>query len=188
MSSHHIVKEDQEPALIIADVNSVSPSLLNQLLEWNPIVMVSGESLSPVIQLGIKVDVLVVDEPKDLPQDHIRILPQITTFLDTALTYLVNRKCHAVNILSNDAAPDLLLRYADHLHAVLLGNGKRICTVGPTFRKWKMGGERIYLYGDAAAETKGLVPISQNEYMTEADGFYSIHFHKQWGLVGEQLS
>ena len=41
MSSHHIVRDDQEPALIIANGASCSNELLGQLLEWSPIVIVT---------------------------------------------------------------------------------------------------------------------------------------------------
>jgi len=40
MSSHHIVREKQEPALIIANGEACSTELLNQLLEWSPFVVV----------------------------------------------------------------------------------------------------------------------------------------------------
>ncbi|HYG16495.1 MAG TPA: thiamine diphosphokinase, partial [Bacteroidia bacterium] len=40
MSSHHFVKEKQEPALIIANGEACSRELLGQLLEWQPTVMV----------------------------------------------------------------------------------------------------------------------------------------------------
>lgn len=36
MSSHHIVRDDQEPALIIANGAACSSELLGQLLEWSP--------------------------------------------------------------------------------------------------------------------------------------------------------
>jgi thiamine pyrophosphokinase len=36
MSSHHFVKELQEPALIIAHGEECSAELLGQLLEWEP--------------------------------------------------------------------------------------------------------------------------------------------------------
>ena len=35
MSSHHIVRERQEPALLITDVYSIDPELVGQLLEWS---------------------------------------------------------------------------------------------------------------------------------------------------------
>ena len=59
MSSHHIVRDDQEPALIIANGASCSFELLGQLLEWSPIVVVLDNAIDRVLQLDIKIDVLL---------------------------------------------------------------------------------------------------------------------------------
>ena len=51
MSSHHIVRDDQEPALIIANGEACSMELLNQLLEWNPLVIVLDSAITRVLDL-----------------------------------------------------------------------------------------------------------------------------------------
>ena len=61
MSSHHIVRDDQEPALIIANGASCNIELLGQLLEWSPLVIVLDSAMERVLELGIKVDVLLGD-------------------------------------------------------------------------------------------------------------------------------
>ena len=61
MSSHHIVRDDQEPALIIANGASCSEELLGQLLEWSPYVIVLDSAVTRAIQLGIKIDVILGD-------------------------------------------------------------------------------------------------------------------------------
>lgn len=57
MSSHHFVKEGQEPALVILDAVPF-PSVEN-LLEWAPLVVVHEKSLDAVIRWGIKIDVVL---------------------------------------------------------------------------------------------------------------------------------
>ncbi|HBK84253.1 MAG TPA: thiamine diphosphokinase, partial [Flavobacterium sp.] len=61
MSSHHIVRDDQEPALIIANGAACSTELIGQLLEWSPLVIVLDAAIERVLELGIKVDVLLGD-------------------------------------------------------------------------------------------------------------------------------
>ncbi|MBD3725125.1 MAG: thiamine diphosphokinase, partial [Flavobacteriaceae bacterium] len=61
MSSHHIVRDDQEPALIIANGAACSKELMGQLLEWSPFVVVLDSAIDRVLNLGIKVDVLLGD-------------------------------------------------------------------------------------------------------------------------------
>ena len=61
MSSHHIVREKQEPALIIANGEACSEDLLGQLLEWSPFVLVLDGAIDRVLNRGIKIDVLFGD-------------------------------------------------------------------------------------------------------------------------------
>ncbi|MFT5722899.1 MAG: thiamine pyrophosphokinase [Bacteroidia bacterium] len=61
MSSHHFVRDKQEPALIIANGDECSNDLLNQLLEWNPFVLVLDGALDRVLKKGIKVDAVIGD-------------------------------------------------------------------------------------------------------------------------------
>ncbi|SEL79171.1 hypothetical protein [Parapedobacter koreensis] len=183
MSSHHIVKEDQEPALIIADIEGVAWPQLNQLMEWNPIVVTNGETVKPIAELGVHVDILITDGQLVLPQSDIITLPLAGTFLDTALAYLLRRGCKAVNIVSNNVDLEVLLRYAD-MNVVLLGNGRRVFAAKSGFRKWKPQGESVYAY-TAVSYTMGLILQQENHYITEKDGFYSLYFAVQRGLVGE---
>ena len=187
MSSHHIVREDQEPALIIEQIAGIPPALLDQLLEWSPLIITDIHNLTQVSQRGIHVDILVSNEPVvDLPQDHIRVLQMTHSFLDTALSYLIKRKCPAANIVSTDMRPDQLLRYSANIHAVLLGNGKRIFAARSGFSKWRPKGQSVFLY-DEHVDVQGLQAVDNGEYVTTADGFYSIHFDRPLSLVGERL-
>lgn len=61
MSSHHVIREQQEPALIIANGEACNFELLGQLLEWSPLVIVLDSAINRVLELGIKVDVLLGD-------------------------------------------------------------------------------------------------------------------------------
>jgi hypothetical protein len=44
MSSHHIVKEKQEPALYIHHFGNFDEEYLGQLLEWSPTLLVATNS------------------------------------------------------------------------------------------------------------------------------------------------
>src|SRR5437868_1073645 len=57
MSSHHFVKEGQEPALVIAEV--IARPSVELLLEWAPQVIVLERALEQVLTWGIKVDVVI---------------------------------------------------------------------------------------------------------------------------------
>lgn len=63
MSSHHFVKEGQEPALFIQ--HAVSHRLIEPLLEWAPLVIVAGSVIEEVLVWGIKIDVVLTDHMAD---------------------------------------------------------------------------------------------------------------------------
>jgi len=62
MSSHHIIREDQEPALLIMDADAVEFEQVQELLKWSPTVMVTEQSLPEVLSWGIKIDIVIAHE------------------------------------------------------------------------------------------------------------------------------
>ena len=61
MSSHHMVKEGQEPALIIANGQMCSYALLEQMLQWSPLVVVCDGAYERTQRLQLKADVVIGD-------------------------------------------------------------------------------------------------------------------------------
>lgn len=110
MSSHHIVREKQEPALIIANGESCSSELLHELLEWNPFVVVLDGAIKRVIKIGIKADVLLGDfdrgeieivqiQESQFPIEVVHTPDQNKTDLEKAFDFLVERGFDAVNVV-----------------------------------------------------------------------------------------
>lgn len=154
MSSHHIVRDDQEPALIIANGEACSNELLHQLLEWNPLVIVLDSAIDRVLELGIKVDVLIGDFDRDFnynfykekqyPLEIIKIENQDNTDLDKAINYLINRNIPAANIVwatgkrMDHTFTNItnLASYYDQIKLVLLDDYSKIFVLNKDFRKW----------------------------------------------------
>ncbi|MHC5361550.1 thiamine diphosphokinase [Myroides sp. LJL110] len=154
MSSHHIVRDDQEPALIIANGAACSIELLNQILEWSPLVVVLDSAMQRVMELGIKVDVLLGDFDRDFdpnfylqkqyPLEIVIAQDQNLTDLEKALDYLIKRKIPSVNIVwatgkradhtINNMAN--MVRFKDQIKMVMLDDHSKIFPLGPTYKKW----------------------------------------------------
>jgi len=62
MSSHHFVKEQQEPAVFILRSEGLSFEVISPLLEWVPTVLVWQECVDLVLSWGIKIDVILATE------------------------------------------------------------------------------------------------------------------------------
>ena len=154
MSSHHIVRDDQEPALIIANGESCSAELLGQLLEWSPFVIVLDSAITRVLELGIKVDVLLGDFDRNFnaekykdsqyPIEIVYTPNQNKTDLEKAFDYLIERKIPAVNVVwATGRRADLtitnvtnIVRYQNDLKIVILDDYSKIFQVPKKFQKW----------------------------------------------------
>lgn len=154
MSSHHIVRDDQEPALIIANGASCNRELLGQLLEWSPIVIVLDAAIERVLELDIKVDVLLGDfdrgfdanyyREKQYPIEIIHTPDQNKTDLEKAFDYLIDRKIPAVNVVwatgkrADHTITNLtnISRYRDSLKIVIHDDHSKVFLLPKKFEKW----------------------------------------------------
>jgi thiamine pyrophosphokinase len=154
MSSHHIVRDDQEPALIIANGASCDPELLGQLLEWSPLVIVLDSAMERVMKLDIKVDVLLGDFDRDydvarykesqFPIEIIHVPDQNKTDLEKAFDYLYERKIPAVNVVwatgkrTDHTITNLtnIVRYREKLKIVILDDHSKVFLLSKRFEKW----------------------------------------------------
>ncbi len=154
MSSHHIVKDDQEPALIIANGASCSSELLGEILEWSPIVVVLDNAIERVLQLDIKVDVLLGDfdddfdsniyKEKQFPLEIIHVPDQEKTDLEKAFDYLIEKGHKAVNVVwatgkrADHTITNLtnIVRYQNELKIVILDDHSKVFLLPKSFQKW----------------------------------------------------
>lgn len=163
MSSHHIVRDDQEPALIIANGASCSRELMGQLLEWSPLVIVLDSAIERVMELGIKADVLLGDFDRGFNAEKYREVQypieivytpdQDKTDLEKAFDYLIQRKIPAVNVIwatgrrADHTITNItnIVRYRDRLKIVLLDDHSKIFLLPKRFDKWYPAGTPISL-------------------------------------------
>ena len=154
MSSHHIVRDDQEPALIIANGAACNPELLGQLLEWSPLVIVLDSAMERVLELGIKVDVLLGDfdrgfdpeyyKNQQFPLEIVHTPDQNKTDLEKAFDYLINRNIPMVNVVwatgkrADHTITNLtnIVRYREKLKIVILDDHSKIFLLPNHFEKW----------------------------------------------------
>ena len=154
MSSHHIVRDDQEPALIIANGAACSKELLGQLLEWSPLVIVLDNAIERVFELGIKVDVLLGDfdrgfdpeyyKEKQYPLEIIHKPNQEKTDLEKAFDYLIEKKHQAANVIwatgrrADHTITNLttIVNYRHKLKIVLLDDHSKVYLLPTKFEKW----------------------------------------------------
>ena len=184
MSSHHIVRDKQEPALLIANGESCADELLGQLLEWSPFVVVLDHAVHRVLDLGIKFDVLMGDFDRDFdpqkilerqyPLEIIHAPDQNKTDLEKGIEFLIERGFPAVNIVwatgrrMDHTISNLtnIIRYKDQIRIVVLDDYSKVFPLRGSFEKWYTAATPISLIPVGTVSgitTQGLKYNLQNE-------------------------
>ena len=181
MSSHHIVRDDQEPALIIANGASCSQELLGQLLEWSPLVIVLDSAIERVFELGIKVDILLGDfdrgfnpdyyREKQYPIEIIHKPNQDKTDLEKAFDYLIEKGHQAANVIwatgkrADHTITNIttIVGYRNKLKIVVLDDHSKVYLLPLKFEKWYIANTSI-----------SLIPIGEVTGITTENLFYPL--------------
>lgn len=188
MSSHHIVREKQEPALLIMSLDNFPAESMGQLLEWSPTVLVAESVYEKADSLGIKIDGVLSAQPDFIAQEHTQIILVETDPLEEALKYLVSEGYPAVNIIASDFSLKDYALFADLINLVVFIPEKKIFPVKSGFSKWKSAGEKVELMHDINhLEVQGLRQLKHHQFITEKDGFYSLAFHQPFIFIAEEL-
>ncbi|MEZ0005001.1 thiamine pyrophosphokinase [Flavobacterium sp. 28YEA47A] len=182
MSSHHIVRDDQEPALIIANGASCSSELMGQLLEWSPLVIVLDSAIERVLPLGIKVDVLLGDFDNGLDTEYYKTLQfpleivyapdQEKTDLEKAFDYLIEKGHKAVNVVwatgrrADHTITNMtnIVRFQDKLKIVILDDYSKIFQLPKRYEKWYPKGFPI-----------SIIPVGTVHGITSTNLDYLLH-------------
>jgi len=154
MSSHHIVKDNQEPALIIANGEACSVTLMHQLLEWSPYVVVLDAAIHRVLELGIKVDALLGDFDRDFnpeiflekqfPLEIVHTPNQDKTDLEKAFDFLISKGHTAANVIwatgkrMDHTITNLtqMVSYKRKLKIVLFDDYSKVFLLPKSYEKW----------------------------------------------------
>lgn len=181
MSSHHIVRDDQEPALIIANGAACNEELLGQLLEWSPLVIVLDSAIERVLELGIKVDVLLGDfdrgfdaeyyKESQYPIEIVHTPNQDKTDLEKAFDYLIEKGHKAANVIwatgkrADHTITNItnIVRFRESLKIVILDDHSKIFLLPTKFEKWYTKDTPL-----------SLIPIGEVNGITSKNLFYPL--------------
>jgi len=181
MSSHHVIRDQQEPALIIANGEACSSELLGELLEWSPLVIVLDSAIHRVLDLNIKVDVLLGDFDRNFDADKIReeqdpieiiyTPDQDKTDLEKAFEYLIGRGFPAVNVVwatgrrADHTITNItnIVRFREQLKIMIIDDYSKIFLLPKTYEKWYPKGTPI-----------SLIPVGTTSGITTQNLKYSL--------------
>lgn len=189
MSSHHVIREKQEPALLVISLINFSDELLGQLLEWSPTVVALPHTAEELNSLGIKVDVVVGHEVTAHLQEHVKLIfTGAENPIAAALNHLANEGYPAVNVVTDDVETNQYEQFIERINLVIYSGTQKIYPVSSGFSKWKPAGERVRILSLCAdLQTTGLLAQPDGDHITLADGLFSLTFTGPYLFIAEEL-
>jgi len=188
MSSHHIIREKQEPALYIHELANFNEEYLGQLLEWSPTLLVAASEYEKVVSLELKVDVVVGNLPLGATlQEDIRIIPKPKEGMEDAMDFLIKEKYPAVNVISKVNGFDDLTCYLPDINLVLFTERSKHYAIKSGFSVWKPAGTILLIDVIAYFEADNLMQQETGEFVVVEDGLVSFRFQAPYLFIGELL-
>ncbi len=193
MSSHHIVRDEQEPALIIHRLDSFPAEMLGQMLEWSPTVAVCGPALEEALKCEIKIDLAIIDiskidEAKSRLEDQMPVkLLGISRpdYLMSALQFLNKENHKAVNIITTNELKDEVLEstteYYRLFDIVIFDNLQKYSVISKSeLRKWRSAHQIVTIIN--IAET---LEVSTEGFETDFQGEVEDQIELKMGREGQ---
>jgi hypothetical protein len=161
MSSHHFVREGQEPALFILE--PVQLAMAEPLLEWAPLVVITEDCVDDILLWGIKIDI-VIARPENVDammlqlaeQAPVKILSAGASTLESAMIFLVNAGEPAVSILCQAFSEDVkntLETFGPQIQITVRDNQTKWSLIeSGKYRKWFQKGSLLYFFEQVLAK------------------------------------
>ncbi len=194
MSSHHIVREDQEPALLIVNAHAIAFEKIQELLEWMPTVIVLADQVETVVAWGIKVDVVIVPlaamelwRDKLADQTPIKLISYNTADdpLHTAFYFLSASKATAVNCLMNNKEELKKIELNSSFDVDAFFDDTRWAWIKKGhFEKWLPTGATLYVLPEERKNE--FEEFSSGSYVVKQDGIVTLNSPRSF-WVGEKL-
>ncbi len=201
MSSHHFVKEFQEPALLILSLEEEEIEKLESLLEWAPYVIVHENVFADIFNREIKIDAVFCQKVnRELILNLIEMQWNIDLFEIELTDNLIEKSLHIIeknggrNLNVFDTENTLTIDFQ-----LFESAGSQIIIFSDTF-KWHLPNElkfekwlpeqtqlKFKLGENQILEIEGKYnQLSASEIRTTADGLITIRSkqNKKW-LIGE---
>lgn len=186
MSSHHIVRENQEPALIVSAYNELEAEYIGQLLEWSPTVITNDDTVDFFLAAGMKIDVVFSAKEAIYPQEQIKVFSIQKGFIPDALDYAIQHHHKAINIVGN--VVDDITAYCHLINIVVLFDGTRYVYVRERYEKWKEAGARMFIAEQTLKSLVGIKKVGPDTFVVEQDGFIYLEFNAdEYVCIGEEI-
>jgi hypothetical protein len=184
MSSHHFVREGQEPALILGD--AFSQDHIAPLLEWAPVVITLPPAINSVLGCKMKTDVVIASDSREEEitkrfefQMPVRVLTsRPSDALAAAIDYIIQSGNHQANLWVADAEAsfDAIRKYSDKISISIIDDKAKWSAIqSGKFRKWFPIHAAVRFHADAQLlVSNGIISQEKDEIRVVEDGILEI--------------
>jgi len=195
MSSHHVVRDEQEPAVVALGLSADFEELLGQLMEWSPLLVATARSLPHLLLLGTKVDAFVGESEAEVAAAAAALSEQLPVafrageVLPEAITaFLAARNVRQIALLTTDTfeeAHRFFALFAAFEVVVCAPEGRMLLPKAGKYGKWLREGAEISLRPLAAlpTHTEGLSRVGQGHYRAAHSGLVALHLPEGVAVV-----
>ena len=194
MSSHHFVKEGQEPALLIID--ALADDHLMAILEWSPMVLVVASAMPTVASWGIRVDAVFVDQHahndsvayESAPHIGAAILIDSNELVSSVLCFLRQHLQYALQVMTTPDEEDFRTwESTGDFPVTLFDTSTKWSRISAgQFEKWMPEGAELCVRTDAGFDVSGAISNKTNQVKTARAGLVRISSAAPF-WIGEHL-
>ncbi|MDH5399359.1 MAG: hypothetical protein OEX02_14505 [Cyclobacteriaceae bacterium] len=195
MSSHYIIRDHQEPALLLLQPLAVNHNIISGLLEWQPTIIIGECALEYVFDRHIKVDAAVVTHHVNQFRKTIEYQTpvEIIPVKNQTIYSKVNKYCNSkglpgINIINHyDPLSSQELHKMSKNLSVSIYDGimKYHLIRNGVFRKWTIPGKQ-YLLNSHICKISGLLRTGESTYRAKNYGNITVECNSEF-WVGEVI-
>ncbi len=184
MSSHHVIRDEQEPPVFILDIeNNIND--IKQLLGWSPSVWAIEEHTEWLMSQNVKVDGVLCTHP----ESHIRLNQQSGEYLIEkfnennlleGILQITNKKDYTgINIFCNKSQKRELILAVKELYfslpmTIFTDNEVTIVTFNKRFKKWYPENQKLKILSGILLSAESLKG-SDGIYQLEKEGLIQLN-------------
>lgn len=182
MSSHHFVREGQEPALLIIDPVPFREAA--ELLEWAPLLVITENALEATLSWSVKIDVVICAPGREEDvysclqhQMPVGVLAESPSdWIKAGIDYMKNAGYSNIHLLTQRRNEVFrVLKDSEALQVTVFDNSHRWIQT-KDFRKWVAARQAFQVFPESLVgdlKIEGL-KLTLNEFHVERDGIISI--------------
>jgi thiamine pyrophosphokinase len=189
MSSHHIIRDEQEPPVLVFQIND-NWQQLSEILGWTPILIINPLLKDAFESRQTKIDGYLIEENSDINTGVKDLIYSDSDLVQSLVNWVDRKKCTALNIFCND---DLMMSLFHQLKTkpivipfiFFTSNGKYILKPNSKFKKWYPENCKIDIVNDDIKSIKNLKQDGGGYYV-EKEGFITIEVEGDLTLIKEK--